>query len=258
MTEEWKTRKPSLRERAPRWALVLLSLWLVVSVPLVIFLLVRDPEQPAPPEYRKLTALESQGVSAQLDQIRTGTIVVDSTYSSDSVRLDLSYTADAGRKGSYGTVRSGQTDGDYMVTDGRVFLRGGAPFWSTLGVSTNFPGWIDIGDRLGKVVFPLDDTVNALSPNSESEISEQGVYRSGDAKAHVSAAGIDELTAVDGRIAKTRVAQDARQVGQQLDKARGEIAGSGKLTGSTGSLAVDLPKPADSKDTPKPSEQPKP
>lgn len=255
----WQLPRQSLWKRSRRAVTVTALVWALAAIPLVAWLALRTPPPAAAPEWRALTPVESAAVRYGGQALRTEPVSLTSTVTSPMAQLRVEETVDPARSVSTGVVRSGSETADMMAVGGRVLLRGGAPFWATLGVPTSEPGWVDVGDRLGvRVTFPLDQAAAAMVPGPQSQISgndpSSPTFRNGSLTAVFGGEGISALT-FSGRTASV-----ARPGGEALAKLAGVPPPDWEksvatLSGSGGALTVTpaTPPPPGESDDAKPA-----
>lgn len=250
MREMWQLPKRSVWSRLRKFLTVAGLVWAVAAVPLTLWLVDRNPTPPPAAAWRPLTAIEDSAVRYGAQSLRTEPVSLVSTVTSPMAQLRVEETVDPVRLVSVGVVRSGSQTAEFLAAGGRVLLRGGAAFWSTLGVPTAGRGWVDVGDRLGvRVAFPLDQAAAAMVPGSQMTISTTGdvtsssVVRNGTVNTVFGKDGISAITLSE------RTATVSRPDGEALAKlaaspSPGWDAEVSVLAGSGGSLTVSPPTPA--------------
>lgn len=258
MREIWELPKPGWKKRLSAVALVLALVWAAAAIPLTIWQALRPVKVEVPAE-RPLSVMELAAVRYAGQALSTAPVTLSSVVESAAARLEVEETSDAARSVSYGRVRSssgGQT-ADLIAVGDRVLLRGGSAFWSSVGVLTPETGWIEVGDRLGVIPFPLASTVSELQDSPETQVdtpaadATEMTFSSGVMAATFTDAGVTALT-YDGRAATlTAAPRDARsRVAAVTAESRNEFP---KLVGASGALTVSLPpEPAEAPATPTP------
>lgn len=248
MREMWQLPKTSVRKRALRLLLAAAILWAVVALPVTAWLLTRNPPPPPPPAQRALTVIDAAAVRYGADALRSEPVTLTSTAVSPAARLEVSETVDPVRGISHGSVASMSQTAELLVVGDRVLLRGAPAFWSTLGVSTSETGWVEVGDKLGVIPFPLMQSAAALSTAPQARIdtpadpSDPTTYRNGALTAVFGDGGLVSLSLGD------RTASIALPKGDELSKlASVALPGSNTpiatLTGTVGALSIAPPPP---------------
>lgn len=260
MREMWELPAPRAGARVLRAVMVLVMAWAVVAVPLTLWLTLRTPPAEPPPRQRALSALEDAAVRYAGESLSTAPVTLSSTVISAVARLEVDQTIDVDRGVSYGKVRSGAQSADLMVSGDRVLLRSGPAFWSTVGVPTSDPGWIEVGDRLGTIPFPLGEALGALTPDPHAQVDTSGpeattaTFRNGGLAAEFSDTGVVKLTIGDRTAEVSR--PDKGTLAQLASAPVDQIVGAAKLTGISGALTVSAtpepPPPPPPTDTPAP------
>lgn len=244
MREMWQLPRTSVWGRARKTATVVALAWALVAVPLTLWMAMRAPAPAPTPAQRPLTAIESAAVRYGAQALLRNPVTITYTVTSPMAQLQVEETIDPTRGISHGEVRSGSQTAELLAVDGRVLLRGGSAFWSTLGVPTAEKDWIDIGDRLGtRVTFPLAQAADALVPGPESRIDSapEGAttttFRNPTVVAVFGSEGITTLTLSDRTGALSRPSGDAlaKLAGTAPPDRDAKIA---TLAGSGGSLTV--------------------
>jgi len=255
--EMWELPEPSLGTKAVRAATVIALVWAVAAVPLVLWLTLRTPPAAPPPPQRELSTMERAAVHLAGQELSTSPVTLTSTVTSAAARLEVEETVDIARGVSVGQVRSGSQTAEMMTLGDKVMLRGNAAFWSTVGVPTSEPGWIEVGDRLGAIPFPLRAAIAALEPGDEARVDTAPgdgatmIFRNGTLTAGFTGATVVSLTA-DERTAA--VTPPVSQLRSRLAAVAGDApAAAGTLTGTSGALTVAaVPAPPPAEDTPEP------
>lgn len=259
MREMWELPAPRAGVRIVRAGLVLALVWAAAAVPLTLWLALRTPPVEPPPQQRSLSVLETAAVHYAGQSLTNTAVELSSTVVSASARLEVDQAVDFARGVSYGKVRSGSQSADLLTSGDRVLLRGTPAFWSTVGVPTSDPGWVEVGDRLGAIPFPLGEAIEALTPAPDAVVDSADpgtaamTFRNGGLVAVFSDTGVVELTVGERTAEVSRPGKDtlsklASAPLSQIDKAA-------KLTGISGALTVSAtPEPP----PPPPTETPAP
>lgn len=248
MREMWELPGPSAGTRALRAARDLGLAWAVVAVPLTLWLALRTPPEPPAPAHRSLSVMENAAAHGGTQELSHELVSLSSTVVSATARLEVSETADVARGFSHGSVRSGTQSAELLVFGGRVLLRGGAAFWSTVGVPTSEPGWIEVGDRLGTIPFPVAQASAALEPGPGAvvDFTSPGAaamtFRNGALVAEFTNTCLAMLTLGDrtAKVARPSVDELAALTSAPFDR----IGDTAKLVGTSGALTVSpIPPP---------------
>lgn len=246
----WELPRPSLVQRTSRATLVLGLTWAVVAMPLTTWLALRErPAGPPPsPPARELSVMERTAVRYGAQSLATTPVSLSSTVISASARLDVEQITDAAHAVSYGQVRSGSQSAELLVVGDCVMLRGESAFWATVGVPISDPGWIEVGDRLGTILFPLSDALASLDPMPDSRVdtpapaAEKMTFHNGNVVAQFTESGIVELTVGERR---AKLAQAPGDAVSHIAAAASTPVPAAKLIGTPGSLTVSAtPDPA--------------
>ena len=249
MREMWQLPKRSVWARLRKFLTIAGLIWAVAAVPLTLWLSARNPTPPPAAPWRELTSTENAAVRYGAQVLRTEPVSLTSTVTSPMAQLKVEETVDPVRGISTGVVRSGAHTADLLAVAGRVLLRGGPDFWSTLGVPTADPGWVDVGDRLGvRVTFPLDQAAAAMVPGAQMSISTttdsstSSVIRNDALNVVFGSDGISAITLSE------RTANVSRPSGDALTRLAatpppGWDATVAVLTGTGGALTVTPPTP---------------
>lgn len=248
MREMHQLPKPSVWRRSRRALTAVVLIWAVAAVPLTLWTGLRTPPPQEHPEWRALTVVEESAVRYGSRALRTEAFSLTSTVTSPMMELRVEETVDPTRTVSVGVVRSGSHTAQMVAANGRVLLRDGAPFWSTLGVPTADPGWVDVGDRLGvRVTFPLEQAAAAMVAGPQATISagsaETSTFRNGALTVVFGHTGVSTITFSE------RTAAVSGPNGYALAKlagtpAPGWDAGVAALAGAGGALTVTPATPA--------------
>jgi hypothetical protein len=249
----WELPGPSLAQRTLRAALVLGLIWAAAAMPLTTWLALRErPDAPPPSPTRELSVMERTAVRYGAQSLATTPVSLSSTVVSASARLDVEQIADAAHAVSYGQVRSGSQSAELLVVGDCVMLRGESAFWATVGVLTSNTGWIDVGDRLGTIPFPLSDALASLDPMPDSRVDtsflapEKMTFHNGNVVAQFTESGIVELTVGERR---AKLAQAPGDAVPRVAAAVSTPVPAAKLIGTSGSLTVSAtPNPAPAAD----------
>lgn len=241
MRDMWELPKPSLGSRSAKVLLVIALLWAVAAVPVTVALARRHTPPPPPPETRPLTAMEKATVRYAAQALSIVPVTLKFTVISPNAEMHVTETIDAARNIAYGQVSSQNKDADLIITGGSVLLRGAPPFWASVGVPTSEPGWIEAGNRLGDLPFPITEAISKMDPSGSSFVdnpqpgSDTTTFHNGDLTVVFTEAGPAEIT-LSGRTAKLEPApSDARS---RLDGAATTPIPPMKLIGGAGSLTV--------------------
>lgn len=248
MRNVWQLPNNSGRARLSRSLKIGTVLWAVIAVPLTLWLTLRTPPAPPVPPQRALTAVESAAVTYAAQSLLGRPVTLTSTVVSPAGRLEVTETVDLTRGVRRGSVTSMSQTAELLVVGDRVLLKGGAPFWSTLGVPTAEAGWVDVGDRIGKLPFPLFDATAALTPapqatmDGHSDTADAATFRNGSLVAVFGDSGVTTVTFGD------RTATIAPASGDALAKLASSPPPAwntalATLTGVVGSFSV-APPPA--------------
>ncbi|QSM41627.1 hypothetical protein IN842_14870 [Mycobacteroides abscessus subsp. abscessus] len=246
MREMWELPGLTLKQKAARSGLVIALVWALAAVPLVAWLVLRDPVLPPPPPERELSVMELAAVADARSELSNGYVHVESQVTTAVARFEVTETVQAATGDSIGKVRSGAESADLLVAANLVYLRGNSSFWASIGVPTAFEGWVNVGALFGDIAFPLRTATAALLPGPQARVentvpgSTQTVYRAEKATAVFTAAGVISIT-LNGRTAK--ITSGAADVTGPLSGARAETAGAGRLIGSSGAWTVAEPAP---------------
>jgi hypothetical protein len=214
MREMWELPKQGLFQRLRPVLAAAAVLWACAAIPLTIWLSLRTPPQPPPPPQREMTSVEAAAVSHATQSLRSEPVTLTSTTVVPMAQLEITETVDPNRRTGHGTVRSGRESAELLVVGDRVLLRGGAPFWATLGIPTAEPGWVDVGDRLGADLrFPLTDAAVALTAGpaemvNTSDAPAGATVRAGEVTVVFDASGIASVTTGDRTATISRPAGD--------------------------------------------------
>ncbi|WP_157680280.1 hypothetical protein [Mycobacterium dioxanotrophicus] len=243
MREMWELPRPSAGSRATRVVLTLALVWATVAVPLTVWLALRTPPPEPVPATRTPSVLEAAALRYAGQTLSTGPVTLASTVTTATARLEVQETADPSHAVSYGKVRSGTQTAELLVIGTRVLLRGDSAFWSSVGVPTAEPGWIEVGDRLGRIPFPLSEAITALGAdkvevNTPAAGSDTMTARIGNLVADFNAAGVSALTVRGRSAAVTRAPADAPA---RVSAVAGSDPAAAKLVGASGSLTVSAP-----------------
>jgi hypothetical protein len=197
---------------------------------------------------RELSVIERTAVRYGAQSLSTVPVSLSSTVISAAARLNVEQIADATHAVCYGQVRSGSQRAELLVVGDRVMLRGESAFWATVGVPTSDPGWIEVGDRLGTIPFPLSDALASLDPVPDSRVdipgsaAEKMTFHNGNVIAQFTEAAIVELT-VGERSAK--LAHAPGDAVPRIAAAASTAVPAAKLIGTSGALTVSAtPNPA--------------
>lgn len=244
MRDMWELPKPSLASRAVRVVIALAVVWAVVAVPLTVMLAHRVTPPPAPPATRPLNVMEEATVRYAAQSLSTSPVTLTFTVTSPSAELHVTQSTDAARNVSYGTVVSQGQNAELAVNGDTVLMHGSPQFWASVGVPTSEPGWIDVGDRLGDVPFPVISVISKLDPSGSPYVdnpapgADKMTFHRGGLTMMFTEAGPAELI-LDNRSAKVvPTPADARA---RLDAAAATPPSPLKLIGATGSLTVAGP-----------------
>lgn len=158
------------------------------------------PPPPAPivaePTPHALSAVEQAGVSALLNQFAGSARDVKGEINDGELklRIDTSVTAD-GRFG-FGTVNAANIDGEALLADGDVFLRGPSTFWAALGINYREPAWVKVHPDFigGRIFFPVQNVTAALTPVEESRILDNSYTANDKAEAVFGFNGLESVT----------------------------------------------------------------
>lgn len=241
MRQMWELPRPSLTNRLGRLLAALSLVWAAAAVPLTVWLSVRTPPQPPAPATRELSVMERAAVRSAAQELANSPVALTFTAVSATAHLQVEQVADVARNVSYGKVISGSQHGDLITIGDRVMLRGNSDFWATVGVPTADPGWIEVGDRLGVIPFPLTHAVSLLDPTPQSTVdtsvsdSETMAFRNADLVAQFTTAAISQL---DFGPRSAKLAHAPADAAQRLSTAATTPAVTSKLVGSATSLAV--------------------
>ncbi|SIM03848.1 Uncharacterised protein [Mycobacteroides abscessus subsp. abscessus] len=246
MREMWELPGLTLKQKAARGGLAIALVWALAAVPLVAWLALRDPVLPPPPAERELSVMELAAVADARSELSNGYVHVESQVTTAVARFEVTETVQAATSDSIGKVRSGVESADLLVATNLVYLRGNSSFWASIGVPTAFEGWVNVGALFGNIAFPLRTATAALTPGPQTRVENtapgiaQTVYRSEKATAIFTAAGVISIT-INDRTAKINTG--AADVSGPLSGARAEVAGAGRLIGSSGAWTVTEPAP---------------
>lgn len=267
MREIYELPNTSIKKKAATAALAAVAVWALVAIPLTLWLGMRAPDVVPPAAQRDLSVMEKAEVDSAANAFDVGYSQIISDAVTPAAKFTVTQTVRASDQATYGKITSGNQSAELYVpgnSDGSVYLRGNAAFWSVIGVPTSFAGWVNVGDKLGGIVFPLNDAVLGLigvNPAARIAVTEstpdQMVLL---ATPHISAkfgtSGITEIT-LDGRTATVQIptGADVEIVGGavtgQLATAQQQLAGAAQLTGTSGALTVTVPpQPAPPETTP--------
>lgn len=253
MREMWQLPKRSVWSRSKRLLAAAVVVWAVVAVPLVIWLSQRITPAPTPPPQRALTAVEAAAVRYASASLLATPVTLTSTVTSPMAQLQVTETLDPIRRVGQGTVRSGSQTAELLVVGDRILLRGPAPFWSTLGIPTAEPGWVEVGDRLGATLqFPIADAAAALTPGPQAQMDSTtadaptATFRNGTLTAVFNDSGLTTLTLGNrtttvARPSGDQLAKLASSPPPEWDKAVATVTGNGGAL--TVSPAVAPPPP---------------
>lgn len=249
MREMWELPGRSAKDMAIRTAVVVALVWALIAVPLTAWLVLRDPEVPAPPQLRELSVMEQAAVTnSGRALLHAGYVEVRGQVTTPTARFTVTQTVQTTSGDSIGKVTSGSESADLLVASNTTYLRGNAAFWSTVGVPTSFGGWVEVGTTLGGIAFSLNSAIDALRPGPAARVvtaesdKSFATYRTDQASAKFSQAGISSITYA-GRTVD--VGERSDDVGGPLAAARSGLAGAGKLAGTSGALTVsEPPRPA--------------
>lgn len=249
MREMWQLPRRSIRARVWQILKAATVLWAVIALPVTVWLAVRTEPTPPPPPQRQLTVVEVAAVRYASQALLTRPVSLEFTTVSPLSQLRIKQTVDPVRAVSFGVVHSGSQKADLVTVGGKVLLRGGPTFWSSLGVLTTEPGWVEVGDRLGtSLVFPLTKAAAALTPGPKALMDDipegagNATFRNGSLAAVFGGSGVTSLS-YSGQTAA--VGQPA---GGELTKLAGspppEVRGAtATLIGTGGALTVTPPPP---------------
>lgn len=248
MREMWELPGPSARARALQAVQIVGLVWALVAVPLTIWLVLRTPPAPPPPATRHLSVMENAAVSISARSLANSQVSLSSTVDSAAARLEVKETVDVVRGIAHGTVQSQSQSAELLTLGDRVLLRGSAAFWATIGVPTNDPDWIEVGDRLGAISFPIAQALKALAPGPDAVVdypaadASEMTFHAGNLAADFTASGLTQLT-MGSRSAK--VARPSASDVTALNAAPVDHVGDvAKLVGNSGALTVaPLPAP---------------
>lgn len=241
----WELPGSTVKTKMIQAAVVVGLVWAVVAVPLTVWLAAREEPAPPPPPERELTVTEQLAATLISERLSQGYVTLVHPVTTPVARFEVTETVQAASGDAVGTVVSGGESAELLVASGSTFLRGNSAFWSTIGVPTAFVGWVDVGNQLGRIQFPLAEAVAGLAPSPQSRIETEtpdpsiAVYRNGDVTAQLVAEGVVQLSVGDREATISR-AQDSTA---QLETAAVEAAVAGKLDGTSGGLTVSEPPP---------------
>ena len=244
MRDMWELPGPTAKTRLTRAAVVIGLVWAIIAVPLTAWLVLRTPPAPPEPAQRELSVMESAAVSSATGALKTGVVQVSGRIDSHLARFEVAQNVQTASGDSIGKVNSGQESADLLVTGGNVLLRGDSSFWSSVGVPTAYRGWVNVGDLLGPIAFPLDKATAALAQGPSSRIDNSAstgdtiVYRTDTASAGFTAKGLSSVTFGDRTV---QVKFGADDVTGPLAAARNDAGAAAKLTGTSGALTVSEP-----------------
>lgn len=259
MRDVWELPKPSLGNRTAKVLLVLALLWSVVAVPVTVMLARRHTPPPPPPETRPLTAMEKATVRYAAQALSATPVTLKFTVVSPNAEMHVTETVDAARNIAYGQVSSQNQNADLIVTSGSVLLRGGPQFWASVGVPTSESGWIEAGNRLGDLPFPITEVISKMDPSASTYVdnprdgADTTTFHNGDLTVVFTEAGPAEVT-LAGRTAKLGPAPgDARA---RLDGSATTPIPPVKLIGGSGTLTVSgVPAPPPTSSTAAPESE---
>ncbi len=241
MRDMWQLPGPSFARRGATAALIAAVVWAVVAVPLTVVLARRQTPPPPPPATRPLTVMEQATVRYSAQALAVTPITLKFVVVTPNAEMHVTQVTDTARSVSYGKVSSQNRDADLLVVGNNVLIRGAPPFWASVGVPTSEPGWVEVGNHLGDLPFPLTDAVTKADPSASAYVDtpqpgeDKMTFHNGDLTAVFTEAGPAEIT-LAGRTAKLEPApHDARA---RLDQAATTPIPPAKLIGGSGSLTV--------------------
>lgn len=246
MKQMWELPGPKAGQRVSRITVAMTLVWAVIAVPLTLWLALREHPVATPPPTRDLSVMERTAVRTAAQALSTAPINVKCTVTSANAQLEVEQIADAARGVAYGRVTSKSQAADLLVIGERVLLRGSSQFWATVGVMTADAGWIEVGDHLGVIPFPLAAAVSKLDPVKGSFVdnpaadAETMTFHNGNLAATFTEAAISQLN-VEGRDGK--LSQAPADGPAQIEAAATTPVPAAKLIGASGSLTVSAAPP---------------
>lgn len=250
MREMWQLPKQSIGSRVWRILKVAALIWAVIALPLTIVLAHRMAPPPPPPAQRPLTAVEAAAVNYASQSLLTRPVTLTETVTTPLAQLRVEMTVDATRGVRHGVVRSGSQGAEVLAVGDRVLLRGGAPFWSTLGVPSAEPGWVEVGDRLGaSLLYPVTQAAAALTPGPQSLVdntddpASPATFHNGSLTAVIGSDGLSTMTLGNRSVAVSRPTGEAIAK-LAASPAPGWDVNPAVLAGNGGALTVNPPAPA--------------
>lgn len=242
----WELPGPKAGQRVSRITVAMTLVWAVIAVPLTLWLALREHPVATPPPTRDLSVMERTAVRSTAQALATAPITVKSTVTSANAQLEVEQIADAASGVAYGRVTSKSQAADLLVIGERVLLRGSSQFWATVGVMTADASWIEVGDHLGVIPFPLAAAVNKLDPVRGSFVgnpvadAETMTFHNGNLAATFTEAAISQLN-VAGRDGKLSSAP--ANAALQIEATASASVPAAKLIGASGSLTVSAAPP---------------
>ena len=245
MREIWELPGSTVMTKVIRSSVVLGLVWALVSVPLMVWLATRTEPAPPPPPDRDLTVTEQLAATMISERLSQGYVTLTHQVTTPVAKFEVTEIVQAASGDAIGKVTSGAETAELLVAGDSTFLRGNSAFWSTIGIPTAFAGWVDIGNQLGRIQFPLAQVVAALAPSPQSRIMTDtpdpsiAILRNGDVTAQLVAQGVVQLSVGERTAASSR----AEDTTAQLQTAITEAAAPGRLDGTSGGLTVSAPAP---------------
>lgn len=171
--EKWKAPRPF-----PAKLVALSTVAVVVAVFAAWWLFIRPtPEAvvavdvgPVPEE---LSAVTTAGVSSLLNQFTSNAREIRGEINDGELKAKIITSVTADGKYGFGTLNAANIDGQALLADGEVFLKGSATFWSALGIQSNVPEWVRVHpDFFGsRIFYPAQNVTAALTPVEDSRIN---------------------------------------------------------------------------------------
>ena len=244
--EMWELPSSTVKTKLIRSGVVLALVWALVAAPLTVWLAVRTEPAPPPPPDRELTVTEKLAATLVSERLSQGYITLTHQVTTPVAKFEVTEAVQAASGDSIGTVKSGSETAELLVAAGSTFLRANSAFWSTSGVPTSFVGWVDIGNQLGRIQFPLKEAVAGIAPSPQSRIETAtpdpsiAVYRNGNVTAQLVDKGVVQLSVAE----RTATSSRAEDTTARLQTAITEVEVPGRLEGTSGGLTVSEPAPA--------------